>query len=95
MPLSAAGSEAEVQLNCRRRPLCGQYVAHAHKTPLFMESFMFHWVMQEIGWNRFDGTTILKLLLILIKSFQPLTNLASFVRQTSLDRTALSEESCT
>lgn len=45
-----------------------------------METFIsFHWVMQEIGWNGLDGAAVLQLLLILIRSLQPLTNLTSHV----------------
>lgn len=55
---------------------------------------MFQWVMQEIGWNGLDGMAVLQLLVILIKSLQPPTNLALLVTLVSLVRTALSKESC-
>lgn len=62
-------------------------------TTFLMKSFMFQWVMQEIGWNGLDGTAVLQFLLILIKSLRPPTSLAPLVT-LSLDRTALSQESC-
>lgn len=59
-----------------------------------MDVFVFQWVMQEIGWNGLDGMAVLQLLVILIKSLQPPTNLAPLVTLVSLVRTALSKESC-